>query len=301
MTGNVLIVDGDARGRARAAEELEQRGHHVVCAGEARGLRRQLERAEGWEVVVGRAGFAGLDLAQVVKELWPYAEVIVAASEQERATAVRLLSSGAFAIVARPYDPPELREVVGRALERGSLRQSQAHYLAMRSVMAAREKLPESIVRAFAEALHAETACLLVPAPDDGRLTVAYMWGSDGQPAPAPAWLHDWLKGGETPTLVAANGSAPPGLQRGPGLVYPLTGDDRLVAVLAARRERPPFGSGDLERAGVFAMHARIALENERLLQHVAASDRLVSLGQLAASIAHEIRTPLTYVTENAG
>src|SRR2546430_2238956 len=121
-------------------------------------------------------------------------------------------------------------------------------------------------VRPFAEAPHAETACLLVPAPDDGRLTVAYMWGSDGQPAPAPAWLHDWLKGGETPTLVAANGSAPPGLQRGPGLVYPLTGDDRLVAVLAARRERPPFGSGDLERAGVFAMHARIALQNERLL-----------------------------------
>ena len=42
-------------------------------------------------------------------------------------------------------------------------------------------------------------------------------------------------------------------------------------------------------------------LENERLLQHVSSSDRLVSLGQLAASIAHEIRTPLTYVLENAG
>src|SRR2546421_4562558 len=46
---------------------------------------------------------------------------------------------------------------------------------------------------------------------------------------------------------------------------------------------------------------ARLALENERLLQHVASSDRLVALGQLAASIAHEIRTPLTYVLENAG
>jgi len=71
--------------------------------------------------------------------------------------------------------------------------------------------------------------------------------------------------------------------------------------VLTAHRERPSFGPGDLERATVLAAHARIALENERLLQHVTASDRLVSLGQLAASIAHEIRTPLTYVLENAG
>src|SRR5207302_11199606 len=54
-------------------------------------------------------------------------------------------------------------------------------------------------------------------------------------------------------------------------------------------------------RDAVLAALARVALENDRLLQHVASSDGLVSLGQLAASIAHEIRTPLTYVLENAG
>jgi len=304
MGGKVLIVDGDARGRARAADELERRGHQTTCAGDARAFARQLEHADGWDVVVGRAGFAGIDLVRAVKDVWPHAEVIVAASEQERATAVQLLASGAFAIVARPCDPAELGEVVGRALERRSLRQSEAHHRALRTLTGVSEKLPESIVRAFAEALQAETACLLVPAPADGRLTVAYMWGSDGQPAPAPAWLHDWLKGSEAPAVIgpaAPDGSAPPRAQRGPGLVYPLSCDERLVAVLTAHRERPSFGPGDLERATVLAAHARIALENERLLQHVTASDRLVSLGQLAASIAHEIRTPLTYVLENAG
>jgi signal transduction histidine kinase len=50
----------------------------------------------------------------------------------------------------------------------------------------------------------------------------------------------------------------------------------------------------------VLAVHARVALENERMLRYMASSDRLACLGQLAASIAHEIRTPLTYVIENS-
>ena len=56
MGGKVLIVDGDARGRARAADELERRGHQTTCAGDARAFARQLEQADGWDVVVGRAG-----------------------------------------------------------------------------------------------------------------------------------------------------------------------------------------------------------------------------------------------------
>src|SRR5207302_4233448 len=104
--------------------------------------------------------------------------------------------------------------------------------------------------------------------------------------------LHDALPISDQPPQRTAVGS---------NLVYPLTAEGRLVAILTAQRERPLFTPSDLERASVLAAQARVSLENERLLQHVASSDRLVSLGQLAASIAHEIRTPLTYVLENAG
>jgi two-component system, NtrC family, sensor kinase len=295
MASRILIV-----GCAREGAELERRGHCLAHVVDARTVSQWLADPEGWDVALLPPDLA---LLHAVQKASPRTEVIVLALPGERAAAIRCLRDGAFASVRRPCEVGELDALVERALERKALRDSEAHLLALRSVLEAREKLPEAIVSAFAEALSAQSACLLVPAPEDGRLTVAYLWGGDGQGALAPSWVHDWLRSEEEPTIVgpAVGDQPPPRAPRGPGLVYPLSADGRLVAVLTAQRERPPFGPMDLERASVLAAQARLALENERLLQHVASSDRLVALGQLAASIAHEIRTPLTYVLENAG
>jgi signal transduction histidine kinase len=295
MASRILIV-----GCAREGAELERRGHCLAHVADARALPQWLADPEGWDVALLPPD---LSLLHAVQKTCPRTEVIVLALPGERAASIRCLREGAFACVRRPCEGGELDELVERALERKSLRDAEAQLLALRGVLEAREKLPEAIVSAFAEALSAQSACLLVPAPEDGRLIVAYLWGGDGQGASAPAWVHDWLRSEEQPAIVGAvSGDEPPQrAARGPGLVHPLTADGRLIAILTAQRERPPFGPSDLERASVLAAQARLALENERLLQHVASSDRLVALGQLAASIAHEIRTPLTYVLENAG
>ncbi|HYR19156.1 MAG TPA: ATP-binding protein [Myxococcales bacterium] len=295
MASRILIV-----GCAREGAELERLGHCLAHVADARALPQWLADPEGWDVALLPPDLA---LLHSLQKVCPRTEVIVLALPGERAAAIRCLREGAFASVRRPCEGGELDELVERALERKALREAEAQLLALRGVLEAREKLPEAIVSAFAEALSAQSACLLVPAPEDGRLTVAYLWGGDGQGASAPSWVHDWLRTEEEPAIVgAASGDQPPQrAARGPGLVHPLTAEGRLVAILTAQRERPPFGPADLERASVLAAQARLALENDRLLQHVASSDRLVSLGQLAASIAHEIRTPLTYVLENAG
>jgi len=295
MASRILIV-----GCAREGAELERRGLCLAHIPDARALPQWLADPEGWDVALLPPDLA---LVHAVQKACPRTEVIVLALPGERAAAIRCLRDGAFASVRRPCEGGELDALVERALERRSLRESEAQLLALRGVLDSREKLPEAIVSAFAEALSARSACLLVPAPEDGRLTVAYLWGGEGQGASAPSWVHDWMRTEEEPAIVSATSGdeIPQRAVRGPGLVHPLTAEGRLVAILTAQRERPPFGPADLERAQVLAAQARLVLENERLLQHVSSSDRLVSLGQLAASIAHEIRTPLTYVLENAG
>jgi two-component system, NtrC family, sensor kinase len=305
MACRILIVDRDLAARSVVAEELEGRGHRVVCiAGDDLGAKLQLFEEAFDAVLASAAARDPLDLLRIVKDASPQSEVVVAAAEAERDAAVRALSAGAFALVRRPWDPFEVHAVVGRALERRALRASEAHYEALRGVIAKTEteRLPESIVRAWSAALSADEACLLLPAPADGRLTVAYSWGREGQTLLAPQWAPEVAQADATPSIlgIADAGSPPPRAPRGPSLVYPLVQDGRLVAVLTAARRRPLFDEGDLERAAVLAVHARVALENERMMRHLAASDRLVCLGQLAASIAHEIRTPLTYVIENS-
>ena len=191
MASRILIV-----GCAREGAELERRGHCLAHVVDARALPQWLADPEGWDVALLPPDLA---LLHALHKACPRTEVIVLALPGERAAAIRCLREGAFASVRRPCEGGELDALVERALERKSLRDAEAHLLALRGVLEAREKLPEAIVSAFAEALSAQSACLLVPAPEDGRLTVAYLWGGDGQGAHAPAWVHDWLRTEEEP------------------------------------------------------------------------------------------------------
>jgi len=94
-------------------------------------------------------------------------------------------------------------------------------------------------------------------------------------------------------------------------LVAPLIRGEEIVGLLVVRRRTPgAFPQNTVDLIETFAAQSAIAIENARLFQNVEASlenlrttqDRLVqteklaSLGQLTAGIAHEIKNPLNFV-----
>jgi two-component system, NtrC family, sensor kinase len=94
-------------------------------------------------------------------------------------------------------------------------------------------------------------------------------------------------------------------------LLAPLSRGGDMVGMLVVRRKTPgAFPQNTVDLIKTFAAQSALAIENARLFENVEASledlrtaqDRLVqteklaSLGQLTAGIAHEIKNPLNFV-----
>ena len=99
-------------------------------------------------------------------------------------------------------------------------------------------------------------------------------------------------------------------------LVSPLIRAEEVVGLLVVRRRTPgAFQQNTVDLIKTFAAQSTVAIENARLFKSVESSledlrttqDRLVqtqklaSLGQLTAGIAHEIKNPLNFVNNFSG
>ena len=92
------------------------------------------------------------------------------------------------------------------------------------------------------------------------------------------------------------------------GLVVPLLKDDEIVGpITLGRKQRQPFTDKQISLFRDFAAQATIALEITRrerqyreMQSELAHANRVATMGQLTASIAHEIKLPIAAVRTNA-
>jgi signal transduction histidine kinase len=92
------------------------------------------------------------------------------------------------------------------------------------------------------------------------------------------------------------------------GLVVPLLKDDEIVGTITlGRKQRQPFTDKQISLFSDFAAQATIASESTRrerqyheMQSELAHANRVATMGQLTASIAHEIRQPIASARNNA-
>jgi signal transduction histidine kinase len=315
MPEHILVVDDERDMRLLLRFQLEREGFQVTEASDGQAALHLLRESQPSLVItdVRMPFMSGLELLREVKQLHSTTEVIVATGYAEVETAIDCMRAGAFDLLRKPFDLQEMYSCVMRALERYRLNVSADLVRASQSFLSTSEldRLPQAIVEGSQSLMTADAVVLALP-DAQGNLQVTHARGLMSE---AEAILLRELcervaravPGDRTPALIG------PGLMderlgfiRGlslevSGILYPLVVGERLVGVLGLLRRDGMrlFGKKDLDRAAVLASHVVLALENTRLACQLAASERLATLGQVAAGIGHEINNPVAYVLSN--
>ncbi len=160
--------------------------------------------------------------------------------------------------------------------------------------------------------MSADAVTLLLPGLD-GRFYVAHAFGlapevarstrvtvGEGVAGLVAQSRKPLVIGGDASRHVSLQGVTPRTRVRS-SIVYPLVLGDAVLGILTFNRltDETPFAAEDLDKASVLASQVLLALENARLARQTATAEKLASVGQLAAGIAHEINTPIQFAADS--
>ncbi len=125
----VLVVDDEAHIGESIKKALERSGYAVDWAADARTAWARLEGTLPDLVLcdVRLQGDDGLQLLGRIKESYPDVPVVMITGFASIDSAVSAIKAGAADYVAKPFNPDQIRHVVGKALEQRRLREENAY------------------------------------------------------------------------------------------------------------------------------------------------------------------------------
>ncbi|MGN6366823.1 MAG: sigma-54-dependent transcriptional regulator [Phycisphaerae bacterium] len=120
----IVLAEDDASVLQAIGDSLTDAGYRVLRAASAREALLQLSDVTDLLITdLWMPGIDGLALLQQAKGQFPLLEVLLITGNATVATAIQAMKSGAFDYLTKPFAPPDLLEVVERALERRRMRQ----------------------------------------------------------------------------------------------------------------------------------------------------------------------------------
>src|SRR5262245_43362976 len=118
----LLVVDSDEQMRETLTAAL-RRDYRVLRAatGEAALQMMQKEDVDLMLLEVHLRGISGFEVLKIIRENYPYVEVIVISKTKEVDTAIEAMRHGAYHYVAKDFDEESIRTLFANAAERQDL------------------------------------------------------------------------------------------------------------------------------------------------------------------------------------
>ncbi|HUO07161.1 MAG TPA: sigma-54 dependent transcriptional regulator [Phycisphaerae bacterium] len=126
---NILLAEDDLSVLQAIADSLSDAGYKVARAPSAREALLQLSDTTDLLITdLWMPGIDGLALLQQAKQRHPLLEVLLITGNATVATAIQAMKSGAFDYLTKPFAPPDLLDIVERALEHRRLQRELAEW-----------------------------------------------------------------------------------------------------------------------------------------------------------------------------
>jgi two-component system, NtrC family, response regulator HydG len=122
-SAHILVIDDDKAMRDACFQILSRQGYRVELAASAKQGLILLERLSFDTILLDLVmpDMDGLDALKKIKALDPESEVIIITGYGTIQSAVESIKAGAFHFLSKPFVPDDLRNLVGRALEKRRL------------------------------------------------------------------------------------------------------------------------------------------------------------------------------------
>ena len=327
----VLVVDDDPSFLELLQFNLSRIGYRCRCVPDAQDVLEQLAGNEFDVVLLDLLlpGRSGLEAIRLIRESFPNLPLIGMTCSESRTLAVDAYRYGATGFLRKPFELTMLEDTLRRSVQLGRL---LSDYLSKPEFQAILElqhaigsgkgvaDILDMLLQQMIRFTGAESASVLLLEPDEMALKIEASYGLDEavvsqERVAVGERVSGWVAEYGQPQMVIGPATDDPRLigvvrDRYPsvGLCLPMKGRVAIVGVLCLSRyseeelfSRDAIDLGLLMCGEVARALERMEAEKERQENErdVMRRDKLVTIGELASGVAHEINNPLGFVNSN--